>query len=75
MTPDRFYRCGQLTADGFREAFGRYGIRTVINLQDEDPDPLLPVSFYRDKPETLESVVCSQAGVRYVMINFDSAAP
>ncbi len=56
---------------GFREAFARYGIRTVVNLQDEDPDPQLAAGFYREKPTTPESEVCEQAGVRYVMISFD----
>jgi tyrosine-protein phosphatase SIW14 len=71
VTAGRFYRCGQLTADGFREAFARYGIRTVINLEDENPDPMLPVSYYQAKPATPESEVCRHAGVRYVLINFD----
>lgn len=71
VTPGEFYRCGQLTASGFREAFRRYGIRTVVNLQDEDPDPLVPESFYDDKRLTPESEVCRQEGVRYVMISFD----
>jgi protein tyrosine phosphatase (PTP) superfamily phosphohydrolase (DUF442 family) len=71
VSPGRFYRCGQLTADGFREVFQRYGIRTVINLQDEDPDPRLPLSFYREAPAAPESEVCRQSGVRYALISFD----
>ena len=50
VTPGKFYRCGQLTADGFREAIQRYGIRTVINLQDEDPDPRLPAGYFISNP-------------------------
>ncbi len=46
VTAGKFYRCGQLTADGLREAIARCGIRTVINLRNEDPDPLLPASYY-----------------------------
>lgn len=74
VTPGKFYRCGQLTADGFREAIRRWGIKTVINLQDEDPDPLLPESYYRTQQTTPESEVCGQVGARYVMLNFDLPA-
>ncbi len=35
------YRSGQMTADGFRETIERYHIKTVVNLQHEDPDPML----------------------------------
>lgn len=71
VTPGRFYRCGQLTADGFRDAIQLYGIKTVINLQDENPDPLLPKNYYQTKPTTPESEVCAQYGAKYVLIEFD----
>lgn len=71
VTPGKFYRSGQLTTEGFRDAIRRYGIRTVINLQDENPDPLLPHDFYRRQSKTLESEVCRQEGARYVMLPFD----
>jgi tyrosine-protein phosphatase SIW14 len=74
VTLGKFYRCGQLTSDGFREAIGRYGIKTVINLQDENPDPLLPESYYRTRVATPESEVCGQVGARYVMLTFDLPA-
>ncbi|HKB41500.1 MAG TPA: tyrosine-protein phosphatase [Gemmataceae bacterium] len=70
VTPERFYRCGQLTATGFREAFQRYGIRTVLNLQDEAPDPLLRETYY-DAPSVLESDLCREHGVRYRVLYFD----
>ena len=35
-----------MTADGFRDAIHRLGIRTVINLQEEAPDPNLPRSYF-----------------------------
>ena len=41
VEPGRFYRSGQMTAAGFREAITRYHIKTVVNLQHEEPDPLL----------------------------------
>jgi tyrosine-protein phosphatase SIW14 len=74
VTPGKFYRCGQLTASGFREVFERYGIRTVINLQDENPDPRLPEGYYRTKPEVPESELCGRFGARYVLLIFDLPA-
>jgi hypothetical protein len=41
VTPGKFYRSGQLTAAGFRDAVARLGIRTVVNVQNEFPDPLI----------------------------------
>lgn len=74
VTPGRFYRCGQLTAEGFREAILRYGIKCVINLQDEDTDPFVPETYYRTRKRTLESEVCEKAGAKYVMLAFDLPA-
>jgi tyrosine-protein phosphatase SIW14 len=71
VTPEKFYRCGQLTAEGFREVLKRYGIKCVINLQDEDPDPLLRQSYYVGNPQIHEKELCEQEGVRYVMLHFD----
>ena len=42
VTAGKFYRSGQLPASGFREAAAKYGIKTVINLQEEAHDPLIP---------------------------------
>ncbi|MCS6977201.1 MAG: tyrosine-protein phosphatase [Gemmatales bacterium] len=53
------YRSGQMTAEGLAEVIDRYGIRTVINLQDETPDPLL------ENGQT-ESEFCRDRGIRYV---------
>ncbi len=55
------YRSGQLTAEGLDEAISRYGIRTIINLQNEEPDPLL------ENGQT-ESQFCRERGLRYVFI-------
>jgi protein tyrosine/serine phosphatase len=55
------YRSGQLTAEGLDEVVSRYGIRTIINLQNEEPDPLLENGL-------TESAWCRQRGVRYVFI-------
>lgn len=69
VTPGRFYRCGQMTADGFRAKLREHKIKLVINLQDEYPDPLLS-SGYWDSPHVLESRVCAEENVKYVMITW-----
>ena len=74
VTPSKFYRCGQLTAEGFRDAFERYHIRTVINLQNEAPDPLMPET-YMDEPSVRESQLCAEHGVRYVFLHPDLLPP
>lgn len=70
VVPGRFYRSGQMTADGFREVFEKYGIRTVINLQHENPDPLIP-DHWMGKPTERESEICNKHGVTYVLLTPD----
>jgi len=67
VTPGRFYRSGQMTAAGFREIIERYGIRTVINLQHEDPDPQLR-GRWLGKVVIGERELCKQLGVRYEIL-------
>lgn len=62
------YRCGQLPAAGFRDAHRKYGFKTVINLQEEARDPLLPVSVFK-KPTVKETEVLADLGVRYVCLD------
>jgi tyrosine-protein phosphatase SIW14 len=67
VAPGRLYRSGQMTADGFTEKIKQYHIRTVINLQDEYPDPdiqLTALSLH-SVPET---ELCRRLGVRYVYL-------
>ena len=71
----RVYRSGQMTADGFRDACRRYGIKTVINLQDDEThtanderDPLIPVSPL-DKRTVHQSEVLGEVGVRLVQLD------
>ncbi len=78
VTDGRVYRSGQMTADGFRQAIRRYGIKTVINLQDDDTstagderDPTLPRSPF-DRTKALESEVVKATGAEY--IQFDGNA-
>lgn len=75
VTEGRVYRSGQMTADGFRDAIKRYGIKTVVNLQDDEADseaderdPALPRTPF-DKTKSLESEVVTGAGARYVQFD------
>ncbi|VTS01339.1 fused DSP-PTPase phosphatase/NAD kinase-like protein [Tuwongella immobilis] len=70
VTPGRFYRCGQLTAPGFRDVIQQFGIRTIINLQNEAPDPFIRESYFQ-KPSIRESEVCAQLGVKYILLEPD----
>jgi hypothetical protein len=70
----RLYRSGQLTADGLRDAVRRYGIRTVVNVQDDVPDPALWQS-YLDRRTTPESEQCRRLGARYVWLAPDLVPP
>jgi tyrosine-protein phosphatase SIW14 len=65
VEPGRVYRSGQMTAEGFTDAVQRYGLRTIINVQDEYPDPSIALSFW-SKQTIKESELCRELGVRYV---------
>ncbi|MBX9622354.1 MAG: tyrosine-protein phosphatase [Gemmataceae bacterium] len=72
VTPGRFYRSGQMTAAGLTEAIGRYGIRTVINLQHDSAhevaDPYLERGWLGGPSGVRESELCDRLGVRYVQL-------
>ena len=70
----RFYRSGQLTEAGFREAVRDLGIRTIINVQDELPDPNV-WHGHLDRSTVKESELCKQLGVRYVWLPPDLVEP
>jgi protein tyrosine/serine phosphatase len=65
VVPGLVYRSGQMTAEGFRDAIERYHLRTVINVQDEVPDPDLWCS-YCDRRTVKERQLCESLGVHYV---------
>src|SRR5262249_25971542 len=67
VTPGVFYRSGAMTASGFKEAVDRYHIRTIVNLQDEFPDPDVDAGYFTLKTMK-ESKLCHHLGVRYVFI-------
>src|SRR4051812_9986332 len=69
VTPGKFYRCGQMSAGAFRKEIHDHGIKLVINLQDESPDPLLSEGYW-DAPHLPESRVCAEAGAKFVFLSF-----
>lgn len=74
VVPGRFYRSGQMTEQGLREIVARYGIKTVINLQHEEPDPLL-LDRWMGRGTVRESELCARLGVRYVLLTPDVLPP
>jgi protein tyrosine/serine phosphatase len=70
VTPGRVYRSGQMTAAGLRETIDRFKIKTVINLQHENPDPFLPENWL-GKPRLSESQLCHDLNVKYVLLTPD----
>jgi hypothetical protein len=67
VSPGRVYRSGQMTADGFAEAVARFHIRTIINLQDEYPDPDVNLCAL-GSGTVKETDLCRQLGVHYVYL-------
>src|SRR5262249_2296748 len=67
VTPGVLYRSGQMTAEGFADAAHHLHLRTIINLQDEYPDPDV-VQSYWNLHTVKESALCRRLGVRYVYI-------
>jgi protein tyrosine phosphatase (PTP) superfamily phosphohydrolase (DUF442 family) len=68
VDPGRVYRSGQLNADGFRDARDQCGIRTVICLRDDDPDPEVDRGFLPGSGTLKESELCEQLGLRFLFI-------
>src|SRR2546428_360446 len=67
VTPVKLYRSGEMTAAGFQEACARYHFQTIVNLQDEYPDPDLAESYF-GSGTIKESELCRRLGARYVYI-------
>jgi hypothetical protein len=70
VDPGRVYRSGQMTAPGFEETVARLGIHTIINLQNEYPDPDIALGYFTGQT-IKESELCQRLGVRYVFIDPD----
>lgn len=69
VEPGRYYRSGEMTAAGFRDAVRRLGIRTIINVQNEYPDPDLRLGALGGSVK--ESDLCRELGVNYVWLSPD----
>lgn len=74
VEPGKLYRSGQMTAAGLREIVEQHNIKTVVNLQHEEPDPLLPERWL-GKGYVRESALCEQLGVKYVLLRPDILPP
>ena len=70
----KLYRSGCLTVEGFEDAIKRHGIRTVLNLQEEAPDPDLDASYFSTRTER-ESELCKRLGVNYEFLQVDLQPP
>lgn len=78
VAPGVLYRCGQLTESGFTEAVHRYHVKTILNVQNEYPDPLIGrgewVGHPRidvlifGRPRLHESELCCRLGAHYRFI-------
>ena len=67
VVPGRIYRSGQMTVAGFEDTLKDLNIRTVVNLQEEYPDPDLKKSYF-NWGTVRESTLCEQLRVKYVFI-------
>jgi hypothetical protein len=70
VVPGRFYRSGQMTAEGFADAVARFHIRTIINVQDDVPDPNIDRDYWSGRT-VKESDLCARLGVHFVQISPD----
>lgn len=68
VTDGKLYRSGQLSATGFRDATKRYRIKTVINLQEDARDPMIPERTF-GKPAVNESEVLARLGVESISLD------
>jgi protein tyrosine phosphatase (PTP) superfamily phosphohydrolase (DUF442 family) len=67
VAPGKLYRSGQMTADGFAEAVRRYHFRTIINLQDEWPNPDISQCYF-GCGTVPEREMCERLGVKYIYL-------
>jgi protein tyrosine/serine phosphatase len=74
VCPGILYRSGQLTQEGFADVIDRFHIRTIINAQDDYPDPEIEKSYF-DRRTVKESELCGQLGVRFVYLPPDVLDP
>jgi hypothetical protein len=68
VSEGKLYRSGQLTAEGFEAAVERLGLRTIINVQDDFPDPMIRRAA---GGSVRESLLCERLGIRYISLSPD----
>jgi protein-tyrosine phosphatase len=73
VVPQRVYRSGQMTAPGFADAVEKLKIQTIINLQDEYPDPDIALGYFT-KGTVKESELCRRLEVVYLYLPPDLIA-
>lgn len=70
VEPGKMYRSGQLTVAGFKTAVEHYKLKSIVNLQDDYPDPDVYKTFW-DRSTITEKKVCEDLGVKYLFISPD----
>jgi tyrosine-protein phosphatase SIW14 len=70
----KVYRSGCMTADGLAETIERLHIRTVFNLMEDVPDPILSLGFF-DTSTVREAELCQRLGAKMINLNVDVMAP
>ncbi|MEY4612854.1 MAG: hypothetical protein RL179_827, partial [Planctomycetota bacterium] len=70
VEPGKMYRSGQLTVAGFKDAVEHYKLKSIVNLQDDYPDPDVYKTFW-DRSTITEKKVCEDLGVKYLFISPD----
>lgn len=68
------YRSGCMTADGLTHTIEKYHIRTVLNLMEEFPDPILSAGYF-DVREVPEKDLCRKLGATMINLTVDLTAP
>ena len=68
VTEGKFYRSGQLTSAGFRDAQLRYQIKTVINLQEDVKEPRIKEWAF-GRPSVQQSEVLAGIGVNSISLD------
>ena len=68
--PGKLYRSGQMTEEGFADAVRRYGIKSIVNVQQEFPDPKIRKD-YLTRDSIGEQEMCRNLGVKYIHVKPD----
>jgi tyrosine-protein phosphatase SIW14 len=69
----KLYRSGCMTADGLAHTIEKYHIRTVLNLMEEFPDPILSAGYF-DTREVREKELCRALGATMINLTVDVIA-